>query len=199
VAVLKLATAPAAEPLSLTEAKLHLKVDISTDDDLITSLIKAAREACENFTGRSLITTAWELYFDVFPSRNLGLIELPKCPALAVSAVSYTDADGVTQTVSSALYQLDIVSEPARLLPVDGNAWPTDVKPYKVNAVKVAFTAGYGSAGSSVPESIRTAMRLLLGLLYENREAVNIGNLVTELPIGVQNLLWPYRVMTFPC
>lgn len=195
---LRLATAPAAEPVSLTEAKLHLRVDISTDDNLITAQIVAAREACEKWTGRAFITQTWERYFDVFPSCEMGLIELPHSPAIAITSVIYTDTNNIAQTMSSGDYQLDAVSEPARLLPVDGEAWPTDVKPYKANAVKVTWTAGYGAAASAVPGPIKQAILMLIGLMYENREAVNVGNLVTELPVGVQDLLWNYRVVSFP-
>ena len=65
---LALSAAPATEPITLTEAKLWLKVDDSTDDDLITALIIAARQACEDYTHRSLITQTWQMTLDRFPN-----------------------------------------------------------------------------------------------------------------------------------
>ncbi len=58
----KLKTAPAVEPISTSEAKLHLKLDSdTTDDTLIAALITAAREIIENMTGRALINQTWEM------------------------------------------------------------------------------------------------------------------------------------------
>ena len=52
---------PAGEPLTLAEAKPHLRVDLNDDDALITALISAAREQVEFLTGQRLITQTWEL------------------------------------------------------------------------------------------------------------------------------------------
>ena len=52
---------PAGEPLTLAEAKLHLRVDLNDDDALIAALISAAREQVEFLTGQRLITQTWAL------------------------------------------------------------------------------------------------------------------------------------------
>ena len=77
---LKLITAPAAEPVLLADAKLHLRVDHIADDDLITSLITAAREAAEHLTGRALITQTWERVLGAFPSSAPTRPALPGTP-----------------------------------------------------------------------------------------------------------------------
>jgi hypothetical protein len=54
------------------------------------------------------------------------------------------------------------------------------------------------SPDEPLPASIKAAMLLMLGHLYENREATNMvsGTGVQELPIGVQALLIPYQLRT---
>lgn len=52
---------PTGEPLTLAEAKLHLRVDLNDDDALITALISAAREQVEFLTGQRLMTQTWDL------------------------------------------------------------------------------------------------------------------------------------------
>ena len=74
---LQLVTPPTGEPVSLAEAKLHLRVDVDDDDALIGSIISAARQAAETLTGRQLITSRWKLVLDAFPCQT---ILLAKCP-----------------------------------------------------------------------------------------------------------------------
>ena len=98
---LDLITAPAAEPISTAIAKAHLRVDFSTDDTLIDSLVVAAREYVEQVTGRALITQTWELLDDRFKGRA---IHLPNAPLQSVTSVKYIDTGGTEQTFSSGSY-----------------------------------------------------------------------------------------------
>lgn len=190
----KLKTGPSVEPVSSTEAKLHLKIDSdTTDDTLIAALITAARETAENYTGRALINQIWELAINEFPDDDF--IELPPSPLSSITSLIYQDADGVNTTASSStLYEPDLYSVPGRLCLRYGQAWPTarDIQ----NSITVTYVSGYGSAGSSVPGAIKAAILLIIGHLYENREAVDLNNL-EELPMGAKFLLEPYRVIKF--
>ena len=86
---LKLSAAPALEPLSLKEVKLHLRVDSDEEDTLIQSLIAAARMDCEKFQNRAYITQTWELWMDSWPDKDFIELPLPPLQEPAVTAGSF--------------------------------------------------------------------------------------------------------------
>jgi uncharacterized phiE125 gp8 family phage protein len=191
---LSLVTAPATEPLTLAEAKLHLRVDINDENDLITALIVAAREYVETFTHRALITQTWDWTCDAFPCGDES-VQLPKAPLVSVTSVSYIDGSGSTQTWAASNYTVDAPAGPwalgGRIIPGYNVFYP--VTRSIENAVTVRFVAGYGAA-TAVPASIKAAMKILIGTWFgPGRENVNIGNLVTVIPQTVDALLWPFK------
>lgn len=206
---LTLVTAPAAKPLTLAEAKAHLRVDGSDDDDLITALIAAATahiDGRDGWLNRALVSQTWDLTLDAFPGANrfnpYGAIQVPLPPLISVTSITYVDTAGATQTLSSSLYTVDVKSTPGRIVPAYGKTWPSTRD--QVNAVTVRFVAGYADSGASpadpadnVPQAIKQAMLLMIGHWYANREAVNVGNVVNEMPISAAALLNPFRVWSF--
>lgn len=193
-----LVTAPALEPVSRTEAKLHCRIDADMvdDDTLVDALVKAAREWVEQRTRRALITQTWDLWQDDWPVGDE--FRLPQPPLQSVTHVKYVDEDAATTTWSSANYLVDTFSEPGRVVMKGSASWPSATL-QDVNAVNVRFVAGYGSAGTAVPQPIRQAMLMLIGHWYENREAIlATGAMPKEVPLAVDALLWPYRVLRFP-
>lgn len=188
---LKLITAPAAEPITLTEAKLHLRVDHATDNDLITALIVAAREQAEQLLGRALITQTWERVLDAFPASE---IELGVPPVQSITSVIYVDGAGDEITLDAEDYTLDGSTLPGYVLPSETqDVWPVTLD--VVNAVRVRFSAGYGPTGASVPSSIRQWMLIQIGTMYKMREGVAIGVSVSEIPNRwVDGLLDRYRI-----
>jgi uncharacterized phiE125 gp8 family phage protein len=196
----KLKTAPTIEPISSTEAKLHLKIDSdTTDDNLIAALITAARESAENYTGRAFINQTWEATFDEFPDEGDAddlYIELRPSPLSSITSITYKDINNATQTASSStLYEADTYSIPGRACLKYGQYWPIALEIQ--NSIVVTFVAGYGAAATAIPGPIKAAILLILGHLYAHRESVNIGNIVTEVPQGAAFLLEPYRVIQF--
>ena len=202
---LTLVTAPAAEPVSLAEAKAHLRIDSADDDSLIGALITAAREAAEAHTRRALVSQTWRLTLDRFPAAPLpwwdgvrqaadtpgdgGVIELPRPPLVSVTSVTvYDDADNPTVT-PAASYYVDADNEPGRVVLRSGKTWP--VVGRVAGGVELLFVAGYGAA-SAVPQALRQGMLLLIGRLYENREAEAAP---PGLPPAVTALWRPYRVL----
>jgi uncharacterized phiE125 gp8 family phage protein len=181
--------APAAEPISLAEAKAHLRIDTSDEDSLLTSLIIAARMFIGRTLALSLVTESWSLYLDGWP--RSGTIALPIHPVQAVTAVRIYDPDGAPTVVNSETYSVDVLSEPARLVLSPG---AVQLSPARLlNAFEVAFTAGYGDEATDVPLTIRHALKLLVAHWFEHREPVVLGDLPQEVPATVAGLLLPYR------
>ncbi len=187
-----LVTGPAAEPVTLAEVKLHLRIDDNADDVLLGALITTARQHAENITRRSLVTQTWKLVLDNFPA---GVITLDHAPVSSVSSVLYLDSDGVEQTLNAAGYKLDKITEPCRLVPAYGTTWPSTRE--EINAVSITYSCGYG-APEAVPESIKRWMLLRLGALYENREEVLSGRAITLAPLPFADaLLSAYRLLDY--
>ena len=184
------ATGPAVEPLTVAEAKLHLRVDTTEDDTYIGTLITAAREWVENYLDRTLITTQLILRAAEFPTEEL---ELPRPPMVASGTatavvITYTLADTTTATLSTALYRVDRTTTPGNVAPIINGTWPSDVIE-DANAVAVTYWAGYGPTSASVPATIRHAMLMLIGHWYESRSTVLVGVTSKPLEFAVESLL----------
>lgn len=184
--------APTVEPVTLAEAKLHLRVDHTAEDDYITSLIIAGREWAEGVTRRAFISRTVRLSLDEFPTE----IKLPFGKTQSVSTFAYTDADGNAATLASgSTYTLDSDSEPARLLPYYNTDWPSV---YGIpNAIQITYVVGYGAAATAVPTSIKQAILLAVGHWYEHREMVADAGVLAEVPLAAQALLTQYRILEF--
>lgn len=149
------------EPITLAEAKLHLRVDDTAEDALITALISAARETCEDRIEGTIPVTVWRLTLDAFPDA----IKLPRGPVASVESVKYLDAAGVEQTLSPMDYVVDTVSSPGYIVPAFGKAWPETRD--QINAVEVEYTAG----SATPPPAVKAWMLLAVGDMYAHREA----------------------------
>lgn len=190
--VVTLITGPAVEPVTLAQAKLHLRVDMPEDDTLIEGLIIAARQWVEQYCRRALVSQTWELHLDSWPS---GAVYLPWPPLVSVTSIKGTDEAGVETTVSASNYQADTFSVPGRVTLKSTGTWPaTTLRP---GGCAVRYVAGYGAA-ADVPQVFKQAILLLVGHLYENREdVIATGVTAAAVPMGAKTLLWPYRVMRF--
>ena len=184
------ATGPAVEPLTVAEAKLHLRVDITDDDAYIGTLITAAREWVEAYLDRTLITTQLILRAAEFPTEELELARPPMVASGTATAVviTYTLADTTTATLSTALYRVDRTSTPGNVAPIINGTWPSDVIE-DANAVAVTYWAGYGPTSASVPATIRHACLMLIGHWYESRSTVLVGVTSKPLEFAVESLL----------
>lgn len=192
---LKIVTAATEQPISLAEAKAHLRVDHSDDDTYIDAIIKAATRHAEQFMGRALMEQTWDYYLDEFPD---GAIKLPMPPLSSVTGLFVRDSSGAEEEIDSDTYDVDQASEPARLVLAYGQSWPTTLE--VANAVRLRFVSGYigddSPNSANVPSDIRAAILLIIGTLWEQRETVVIGQSVAQLPWSAEQLLRPYRVHT---
>jgi uncharacterized phiE125 gp8 family phage protein len=170
------------EPVSLSEAKMHLRLtdleEHSAEDLLILSLITAAREYCESITGRALAAQTLETRLDGFP--RCYEIELPRPPLQSVISVTYKSSDGTeTELRENTDYIVDSDSNVGRIVLPYGASWPV-FTPYRANPVKIRYIAGYTDQ-NPIPKTIKQAMLLLIGYWFENREAA-----LTESGASVQ-------------
>lgn len=184
---LRVTTPATVNPVSLAEAKDHLRVTGDDENSLIVNLIKAASEAARQITRRQFVNATYTLDLPDFPS---GDIELEFPPLSSVTSVKYYDVANDQQTLSASTdYEVDTYSTPGRIVLRVNESWP-DVYD-RALPVTIVYVAGYGAAASSVPEPIRQAILLLVGHLYENREATTPQTL-SDTPMAVQWLLGPY-------
>lgn len=194
----KVSIQPQSEPISLEEAKSHLRVDTASDDDYIERLIKSARETVEIETGRALVTQTQIMKMDCFPS---GEIVIPNPPLQEISSIQYYDVNGVLQTLDSSSYEVDSDSEPGRVAPTLNSYWPSTAA--KINSVIITFVAGYPPGSGSptdyvenVPESLKQAICLLIGHYFENREDTISGSIM-QLPRGVESFIWQHKIARY--
>lgn len=191
---LNLTSAPATTPVSLAEAKAHLRVLHANDDATITALIDAATAHLDGRHGilsRALVTQSWEFRLSGFPW--CSTIELPLAPLQSVASVKYIDAAGAEQTLAVDQYVVDSATYKGQVRLGYGLSWPATRS--EEHAVRVIFTAGFGAA-AAVPKPIKQAILLIVGHLYVNRETVSELSL-KEVPMAAKYLLAPYRFQSF--
>lgn len=194
---LTIVTPPSIEPVTLAEAKAHLRVDGNDEDALINQLIAVARQALDGrdgLLGRALIQQVWKLTHDRFPRA----IEIPLPPLISVDGITYLDADAMTQTIDLGTVTVEGIGDaaPAILRPVSGTTWPETYD--HPEAIAITFKAGYGTAAANVPAPIKQAMLLDIAHMFENREAVTIGSgFMIATPAGYHDLLNDFRQRGF--
>jgi uncharacterized phiE125 gp8 family phage protein len=184
----KLITAPTNEPLLLGDAKNHLRIAHTSMDTMIDVLIKSARYQFESdVPSIQLMPATWTLYLDDWPNGNF--INIKKYPLTAISSIKYY-AEGETTLSTWAItnYDVDLVSYPGRIL-ILGD-YP-ELNEDKLNNVQITFTCGYADS-ANVPGDIISALKLLIGHLFENPQQVMTGTQVNELPFGYRQIVANY-------
>lgn len=192
--------------VSVSTAKSHLRVDHTDDDTLIGILVDAAGERAETHTKKQLCTATRIVRMRGFCDplyRKPGTREiyLPFPPLSSITSITYLDANGDSQTWDAANYQADTKSIPGKIMPAEGVDYPTTASE-TYNTVTITYVCGMASttdASTLVPATIRRAMMLDVGTMYEYREDIVAGVSITAMPIdhAVVNLLNRERVYKF--
>jgi uncharacterized phiE125 gp8 family phage protein len=178
---------PVLEPLTLTEAKAHLRVEHNDDSDVITGLVKGARSHIEIATRRALITQRWRLVRDYWPAD--GRLGVAPAPLKQLVAARVYHSDGSAQALDLAAFIVDKgggVLTFTRGITAPGRS---------AAGIEIDFDAGYGDAAADVPEPLRHAIRLLLAHWYENRGILGAGDEAAARPATVSALIAPYRML----
>lgn len=209
---ISVATSPADYPVSVSDAKKHLRIDLSDDDSYIASIIAVATSAVEKFTGRSLINRTYDMYLDAWPCDDVmanewwdgvregafvgspsKAIELPFPPLSSVSSVTYYDESNNATTWETTNYHVDNKGEPGRIALKQGGVVPLPTK--TINGIKITFVAGYGTDASDVPDMLVQAVKMIVAYLYEKR-GEDVGGDIVQAS-GAHLLLQAFRVMRF--
>jgi uncharacterized phiE125 gp8 family phage protein len=188
----KLSTAPAYTTLSLTEAKLQLRVDGDDEDTLIQSLMKAVDQIAENKTNRAFMQSGYTMYSDSWQCDYT----LWPAPLVTVASVKYYDSDNVLQTLDTSNYIVYSDFTPGILSIKTTATLPTLYD--RLDAVQITYTVGYGAVDATedaqraaVPESVRSWIKLNLTTLYEHRQLFTEGSLA-NISTYADTLIYPY-------
>jgi uncharacterized phiE125 gp8 family phage protein len=187
--------APTELPVDVEVARTRLRIEDHVAQSEIQRLLSTSTQQAEHVTQRAIVTQQWQL---VVPSFNpifpkTGALKLPKPPLVSVESVQYMDTDGELQTLAEELYEVDVTELFGCIRPAFNEEWP-DIACYPT-AVRVNFTAGYGSRNdidTNQPDLVM-AILLMAGHYDINREATT-DRPMSELPLGVRSLLAPYAV-----
>jgi uncharacterized phiE125 gp8 family phage protein len=176
---LRLVTPATEKAVSLAEAKAHLRVTTTADDDLITALIDAATDAL-HYLNRTILPSVWALDLDAFADE----IALPRPPLVSVASIVYRDEANASQTLSTSVYDVVTDSEGHGYVRLAfDQSWPSirsGGQPVTIN-----FSAGY----STTPAPIKSAILLRLGRLYELRDQASLApRLRAEANEGINRL-----------
>jgi len=184
---------PAALPLSLTDAKIHLRVEATETayDADITHLIRAAGKWVEDNCHVTLITTTFDIVSDKFPEYRF---DLPVFPVISISDFNYYDVNGDLQGIAD--WQENFDETPCAVFPYINETWP-DTQAERIDAVRITLSAGYGTSESDIPVLVKHLIRLLVGHWFKNREAVVVGSISKEIEIAADNLTKMLRVNEF--
>lgn len=176
---------PAAEPVSLAEAKAHLRVTHNEEDALIGALISSARRVAEARTGLSFIAQDWLIFRDAWPEE--GVIELGLSPVRAVEELAVFGEDDQKAVIDPAHYLVDAVSRPARLLLRGSRQWQKPGR--RINGIGIRVEAGFGLGAESVPQPLRRAVLMLVAHYHAHRGDES----PPALPVSAEALLAPFR------
>jgi uncharacterized phiE125 gp8 family phage protein len=183
-------TEPIIEPVTLTEAKAHCRVDTSDNeqDALISGMISAARDYVEWATGLTIHQKTLQLNLEAWPS--CGVIELPGAtPLVEVVSIKYYDTDEVEHTWGSSEYVTSAGSKRkfGRVAPKYSYTFPS-VSLSPLDPIRITYTAGIATA-SPMAEADATVKRLVLELvarMFEIRESETITDRASVAAVAMQ-------------
>ena len=177
-------TAPAALPISVAEAKAQMRVEGNDDDTIIERLVNAAVAFVDvqGVLGRAMITQTWGEWLAPNPST----VMLSLGPVQSVSAIKYYDVDGVLQTATLADFNVFGTPNRITITPKTGKAWP--ITQNRDDAIKIEYVIGYGASSTSVPQTVRHALLMLVAHWYENRETTQEKQM-QDLPYGFMEMM----------
>jgi uncharacterized phiE125 gp8 family phage protein len=179
-------TPPAIEPVSLSEAKDFLRILGDDEDELLGTLITAARLMIEAASGRLMIEQGWRIVLDAWPQG--GEIRLPLSPVRSLAAARvHADAGGAEPVEPSSLALIE-GSDP----PLIRIAGPVPAPGRAHAAIEIDLVAGFGATRDTVPAPLRQAVLRLACRWFEHRGDV-VSRDAARLPVEIAALVAPFR------
>lgn len=174
-------TAIGASPISLVDAKAHLRWPGEDDDAALERMLFAAVAMVGEMAGRAMTSETWVLSCDAIS----GDLVLPKSPVTAVTSVKYYDATDTLQTATLSDYYVFTSDDYTTVRP-KSRAWP--IYSTRADALQVTFTAGY----ATLPHELRQAVFLALGDMYMNRGDDSAGKSAAAIDalVSLHRLGW---------
>ena len=190
---IKRLTDTSTEPITLSQAKTHLRVDTTDDDTYITNLISVARESAEITLKRSLgVNQVYQAGYITYPTVSRKL-RIPNPPFISVTSLKYFDLDNVEQTVSNSSLVIDDSGESNAFVAIDKSVLFQSISFEKKAPVILTYTAGYTDV-ANIPMPIVQALYLLISHYYDTREPINYTGKPSAIPRSVDFLLGQYKV-----
>lgn len=186
---LEVVTYHATQVVSTADLKTHLRITFSDDDTYIAGLERAAVNMIEEYCNIFLLPTTLQQYGQSFSDLNI-LYKSPVTASLPV--VSYYSGGG-WNTLAASEYEMVHLIKPARLYPADDSTLPNTDDVFQ--AWRIKYYAGYASA-SDIPSALIQAIKITVADMYENRQSVIVGKIVSEIPKTAQYLMNPYKIQT---
>jgi len=180
----KVSTEPAAEPITTAVFKTYARIDGDAEDTLIDNILLGVRRATELYLNRALITQSITLTMDWWPG---VVVKLPMPPLISVTSIKTVDEDDTGTTYSSSSYYVRTNPDPGQIVIRNGDTPPTNTDRY-YGGYEIIYVAGYGDAGTDVPDPVLVAMKLWATLIYENRIPI------AEPPVIAKSMLDYYRM-----
>jgi uncharacterized phiE125 gp8 family phage protein len=187
---LAMTSPPAVEPVTIDDAKTHMRVDGTAEDALIGSLVLTSRLHIESALSLALITQSWRLTLDRWPRGNH--VDLPLTPLQAIDEINVKDAYGTSSIIPAEHYLVDLAARPGRVV------WNKAVPPspgLPAKGIEIDFTAGFGATADSVPAPLKHAILMLTAHWYEHRDPREIGSDAVRVPGAVSELINPFRTI----
>ncbi|MCK5602297.1 head-tail connector protein [Candidatus Pacearchaeota archaeon] len=192
--------------VSLEDMKAYLKVDSSADDALITSMIITSQQLIERYIRRELLNKTFTMFLDFFPyykaygstiegNFNNYTIQVKRSKLNTLNSIQYF-TDNVLTTLDASLYDFTVDNDYSRIYLLDRSAlWPTTDE--RKQSVQIEFIAGYGDAASDVPEALKTAIKIIVAYMYENRGDCVVSNIRSDLIMlsGASIILDFYKIL----
>jgi uncharacterized phiE125 gp8 family phage protein len=206
-------TDPTTAPITLAQAKAHLRLDGDDEDDFVQVLIDVATQmfdgtgkARDGILGCAMMTQTWTLETErwVLPFRRPlnrlasdYRIWIEHGPVQSVESIQAYAGDVLVDWPQEN-WRVGYEDTRAFVTLASGGSWPT--YDFREDAFQVAFTAGYGDNATDVPAPLRAAMLLMIGHLFENRQSVIVSAsraVAIEVPQTIETLIAPYKVQQF--